>query len=81
LLKIPLVAGVAITTLDVLVVLFFYRPNGSMKGLRFFEMFVAALVLAVVICFCIELGHIKDTPVAEVFKGYLPSKAIASGQG
>jgi len=52
-----------------------------MKGLRAFEMFVVALVLGVVICFCIQLSLIKNTSVGEVFRGYLPSSAIIQSQG
>lgn len=37
-----------------MIILLFYNPNGSMRGLRLFEACVAALVLAVVICFCSE---------------------------
>lgn len=47
-----------------------------MKGLRLFEYFVMALVLAVVVCFCIQLSLIKDTAVATVFRGYLPSSQL-----
>lgn len=52
-----------------------------MRRLRAFEFFVMALVLGVVVCFCIELSLIKDTSVGEVFKGYLPSSAIVKDQG
>lgn len=79
--KIPLVAGCAVTLVDVLIILIFYSPKGSLRGLRAFELFVAALVLGVVICFCIQLSLIKDTPVGEVFMGYLPSPAVVQGQG
>lgn len=79
--KIPLVAGCAISIFDVLLILLFYRPNGSMKGLRAFEFFVMALVLGVVVCFCIQLSLIKDTSVGEVFRGYLPSSAIVQSEG
>ncbi|KAH8812015.1 natural resistance-associated macrophage protein-domain-containing protein [Xylogone sp. PMI_703] len=79
--QIPLVAGCAISIVDVLLILLFYNPNGSMKGLRTFEMFVAALVLGVVICFIIQLSLIQDTGVGEVFKGYLPSSALVESQG
>lgn len=61
---------------DVLFLLLFYRPGGSMTGLRAFEFFVMALVVAVTICFCIQLSLIKNQPVGEVFRGYLPSAAI-----
>ncbi len=52
-----------------------------MKRLRFFEYFVMALVLGVVICFCIQLSLIKDTSIGEVFRGYLPSSAVIQGDG
>ncbi|KKY38764.1 putative transporter smf2 [Diaporthe ampelina] len=79
--QIPLVAGCAISILDVMIILLFYNPNGSMRGLRTFESFVVLLVLAVVICFCIQMSLIRDTPVAQVFQGYLPSKAVVEQQG
>lgn len=52
-----------------------------MRGLRVFEMFVAALVIGVVICFCIQLSLIENTSVGEVFKGYLPNSAIVESDG
>ena len=81
LLKVPLVAGCAITLVEVLLILFFYRPNGSLRRLQWFEYFVACLVLAVVVCFCIQLSLITDTSVGEVFRGYIPSAAVIEGQG
>ena len=81
LLHIPLVAGCCITLVDVLVILFFYRPDGSMGRLRVFEYFVMALVLGVVTCFCIQLSYVKNTTAGEVFKGYLPSSDVVNGDG
>lgn len=78
--NIPLVAGCAITLVDVFFLLLFWRPNGSMWGLRLFEFFVMALVLGVVICFCIQLSLIKDQPIGEVFRGYLPSSAVVQSE-
>ena len=52
-----------------------------MGRIRAFEFFVMALVIGVVVCFCIQLSLIKDTSVGEVFKGYLPSSTIVQGQG
>jgi metal iron transporter len=52
-----------------------------MKGLRAFELFVVALVIGVVICFCIQLSLIKDTTVGEVFRGFLPSSALVQSEG
>ncbi|EMC98358.1 hypothetical protein BAUCODRAFT_422789 [Baudoinia panamericana UAMH 10762] len=80
--KLPLVAGCAISIVDVLFILLFYRPNdGSMRALRAFEIFVMLLVLGVVVCFCVQLSLIRDTSVVEVFRGYLPSSALVQGQG
>jgi metal iron transporter len=82
LLKVPLVAGCAISIVDVLVILAFYRPNGSMRGLRLFELFVALLVLGVVVCFWYQLSLIGDRATAsEVFRGYAPSSALVEGKG
>jgi len=64
-----------------MLILLFYNPSGSMKGLRLFEFGVCLLVLAVVTCFCIQLSLIKDTSVGEVFRGYLPSDALVEQQG
>jgi metal iron transporter len=59
-----------------MLILIFYRPTGPMQGLRAFEIFVMLLVLAVVICFCVQLSLIKNTSPGEVFRGYLPSSAL-----
>lgn len=64
-----------------MLLLVFYHPQGSMRALRSFEFFVMLLVLAVVVCFCIELSHIEDTTVGQVFKGYLPNNAVVQGEG
>ena len=40
LLHIPLVAGCAISIVDVLIILVFYRPQGTMRALRAFECFL-----------------------------------------
>ncbi|WZH49421.1 natural resistance-associated macrophage protein [Fusarium acuminatum] len=79
--KVPLVAGCAISIADVMVILLFYNPDKSMKGLRIFEFFILFLVMGVVICFCIQLSMIENTSVGEVFKGYLPSSSIIEQQG
>lgn len=78
---IPLVAGCVISILDVLLILLFYHPNGSMKGLRIFEFFIVALVMGVAFCFCWQLALIKDTYIGEVLQGYLPSGVIFQSNG
>ncbi|KAJ2898047.1 manganese transporter [Zalerion maritima] len=80
--QVPLVAGCAISIADVMAILFFYRPDGSTKGLRAFELFVALLVLGVAVCFCIQLSLIGDaTAAGQVFEGYLPSGAVVERTG
>lgn len=80
--KIPLVAGCAISIVDVLFILIFWRQgNASMNAKRVFEFFVALLVLGVVICFCMQLSFIKNATAGEVFRGYVPSSALVQGEG
>ncbi|KAF4120154.1 LOW QUALITY PROTEIN: metal iron transporter [Geosmithia morbida] len=69
---IPLVAEYEISICDVMLNLVFYRPQGSMKGLRVFELLIAAFVLAVVVCFCVQLSLIRDASIGHVFRGYVP---------
>ncbi|KAF2734263.1 natural resistance-associated macrophage protein [Polyplosphaeria fusca] len=79
LLKVPLVAGCAISIVDVLLILIFYRPSGTMRALRAFEFFVMALVLGVVVCFCFQLSKIT-APVGDVFRGFLPSSTLVQSE-
>ncbi|KAI8312557.1 metal ion transporter metal ion transporter [Colletotrichum sp. SAR11_59] len=79
--KLPLLACVILTLLDVVFIVIFYRPDGSMRGLRLFEIGVCFLVLGVVVCFCIQLSLIQNTTVGQVFRGYLPSGSIIQTQG
>lgn len=79
--QLPLVAGCAISILDVMIILLFYRPNESMKGLRIFEVFVMLLVLTVVVCFCIQLSLIEGTTPGQVFIGYVPNDSVTQSSG
>ncbi|CAI2180173.1 5774_t:CDS:2 [Funneliformis geosporum] len=72
--NIPLPYGVAITALDVMIILFVYRDN-SMKASRILETFVMLLVGTVGICFVLELVYSQPDSV-DVLKGYLPSTGI-----
>lgn len=78
--KIPLVAGCAISIADTLFILLFYKPDGTLRTIRIFEIFVSGLVLFVFVLFIVELSKIV-APVGQVFKGYLPSRDIFVGQG
>ncbi|GJC89735.1 manganese transporter SMF1 [Colletotrichum liriopes] len=79
--RLPLIACVVLTVVDVVFIVLFYRPDGSMRGLRMFEIGVCFLVLGVVVCFCIQLSLIENTTVGQVFRGYLPSSSIIETQG
>ncbi|KAK5774241.1 divalent metal ion transporter SMF1 PWA37_002953 [Arxiozyma heterogenica] len=83
LIKVPLPAGVAITCVDVLTVMIGYRPgSSSMRMVKMFEYAVAVLVFGVFICFAIELAYIpKNTSVAHVFRGFIPSKQMFQNNG
>lgn len=81
LLHIPIVAGVALTIVDVVLVLLAYQPGRGMLTVRVFEMGVTILVLIVVVCFAVQLAKIPPLPVGDVFRGYLPSNEVISGNG
>lgn len=84
LLKIPLPAGVVITITDVLFVLIAYRNDtSSTKFVKMFEYAVACLVVAVVVCFAVEIAHLPVTAetVRAIFRGYAPSKEMVEGSG
>ncbi|MEP7380882.1 MAG: Nramp family divalent metal transporter [Gemmatimonadota bacterium] len=69
---IPLSWGVAITALDVLLVL--YLQN---KGFRFLEAMVIALVMVVGVCFLFEI-IISRPDMRAVARGFIPSTEIIS---
>ncbi|KAI0462509.1 hypothetical protein LJB42_004003 [Komagataella kurtzmanii] len=82
LIRVPLWAGVLLTVSDVLLVMMAWRPGASMKFVRAFEYCVAALVLMVVVCFCIELSYLPPTANARsIFRGFVPSKQIFENNG
>lgn len=84
LIKVPLPAGVAITIVDVLVVLAAYRSDQPLaKFVRFFESSVGLLVLGVVICFCVEFAYLPpgSAPVGKVFRGFVPSGEMVKNGG
>ncbi len=68
----PLTWGVAITALDVLVILFF-----QYKGFRFIESVVASLIVVIVVSFIFEM--IKSRPdIFPMLSGLLPSPKIVT---
>lgn len=81
LMHIPLMAGIALTTLDVILVLMAYRPGKGMMAVRRFEQFVMLLLAAVVICFIVELIKMPRQPVGPIFRGFLPSSDMITDNG
>ncbi|CAN6663537.1 manganese transporter Smf2p [Trichomonascus vanleenenianus] len=79
---IPLAVGVALTVIDVLLVLMAYQPNGPLKVVRYFEYLVAGLVTIVVVCFAIELAKIGPVDKGAIFEGFfLPHKELFQSSG
>jgi metal iron transporter len=76
-----IIAGVIITAFDVFIILLLYKPNGSMRGIRWFELSVSLLVLGVIICFAVELAKTPNIDGKEVMKGFIPSSVIFTGDG
>lgn len=72
LLGIPLVAGVMITALDVLVVLFLQH-----KGFRFVERLVAGLIFLIGGCFAYEL-LVSQPAIGAILGGLVPSPQIVT---
>lgn len=78
--RLPLYAGVLLTSLDVFVVLIAFNSYPSEKrnrSITAFEIFISALVLTVFASFLVLI--IKLSPNwGDVFDGYLPSQAVVS---
>ncbi len=72
---IPVAVGVAITTLDVLIVLFLQH-----KGFRMLEALVITLIATVGICFVFELV-VSNPDWAGVAAGFIPSTEIVHDSG
>jgi metal iron transporter len=78
--KLPLDAACVITVFDTLLILLFYSPTGTLRNIRYFEMFIAALVMVITITTAVQLGQVHP-PAGPVFKGFLPSREIFVSQG
>jgi metal iron transporter len=74
--NIPLKFGVILTILDVLAIIFAYNPDGSMRHIRKFEIFVSSLVIMTFVCFTILVQKVEITSMLDVWEGFLPSKVL-----
>jgi NRAMP (natural resistance-associated macrophage protein)-like metal ion transporter len=74
--RMPLWAGVLLTSADVLLVLAFFQGNPTTRrGMLGFELIIVGLVFAVFACFAVLV--IKVGPDwGEAFFGYVPSKEV-----
>lgn len=73
---IPLRYGVLLTIFDVLVIIFAYNPDGSMKHIRKFETFVSVFVFLTFGCFVMLLERVHIESYQDVFDGFFPSKQL-----
>src|SRR5947207_8971321 len=73
--KIPLIAGVCITALDVLIVLFLQN-----KGFRYIEALVITLISVIGGCFAWEVFASRPDLIG-VAKGFIPSRQIITDPG
>ena len=78
--KIPVIGGCAISVADTLLILLFYTPDGTLRKLRLFEIFVSLFVIGIFVMYCVELSQVS-APVRDVFRGYLPSREISVSDG
>jgi metal iron transporter len=78
--NLPLDAACVITVCDTLIILIFYSPTGKLRNIRYFELFISALVLVIVITCAVALGQVNPPP-GPVFKGFLPSREIFVSDG
>ena len=72
---IPLIAGVVITVLDVLVILFF-----QYKGFRYIESLVAGLIAIIFLCFAYEIV-VSRPEITSLLGGLIPQKQIIFNPG
>lgn len=75
--SLPLWGGVLVTSADVFLVLFLYRPSMSV---RIFEMFIGALVMIVLACFIVLIVRVSPD-WGDVFYGFVPSHQVIESGG
>lgn len=76
--SVPLKFGVFLTILDVLVIVFAYNPDGSMRQIRKFELFVSFFVFMTFVCFVMLLDRVDISTKSDVIEGFFPSKILFS---
>ena len=69
---IPLIGGALIAALDAFLLLLLMN-----RGFRFLEAFVVALLIVIAVCFAIQIVAAAP-PVAEILRGFAPSREIVT---
>jgi manganese transport protein len=69
---IPLIGGALIAALDAFLLLLLMN-----RGFRFLEAFVIALLIVIAVCFAIQIVAAAP-PVAEILRGFVPSREIVT---
>ncbi len=76
----PLPAACVVSVADTLLILLFYSPDGELRRVRIFEIFVSLLVCAVFSTLIVALTMVSE-PTRDVFLGFVPSKEIFVSNG
>ncbi|KAM7185952.1 Natural resistance-associated macrophage domain containing protein [Naviculisporaceae sp. PSN 640] len=71
----PLPAACVISVAETLLILLFYSPDGQLRRIRLFEVFVSLLVVVVFVTICVALSMVQ-APARDVFRGFVPSREI-----
>ncbi|KAK0635087.1 natural resistance-associated macrophage protein-domain-containing protein [Bombardia bombarda] len=73
--QLPLPAACVISVAETLLVLLFYTPQGELRRIRLFEVFVFLLVVVVFVTICVALSMVTGS-ARDIFRGYVPSREI-----
>lgn len=78
--KLPLAAACVITTADTIIILLFYSPAGTLRNIRYFELFMCGIVTAMLISATVAVAQVSPD-AGPVFMGGLPSRDMFVGDG
>lgn len=76
--KLPLAAACAITVADALIILLAYSPTGTLRSIRFFEIFMAGLVIAVFIPSAVVLGQVSSPQNLDSRDSCHPARSLSA---
>lgn len=76
LLQIPLPYAISCSMLDIVLTLLLWRPDGTIRSIRWLEVVVAGVISIVMVAFVIVLARLLEIDSMTVLKGYLPSRQL-----